>query len=101
SKTTATRIPEGFHFGAPCSPIALREQRVPGAASGAEATDRMPPVTPIRYVREHAPERRPPPSRLTVSCAATPPLSRSSGPSSRQSYAPPPIYSSLHLPSGP
>jgi len=48
SKTMATRIPEGFHFGAPCSPIALREQRVPGAARGAEATDRMPPVTPIR-----------------------------------------------------
>src|SRR2546427_9736242 len=40
SQTTATGIPEGFHSGLPCSPVAIRAQRVPGAAGGAEAIGR-------------------------------------------------------------
>src|SRR2546427_1612363 len=45
SQTTATGIPEGFHSGLPCSPVAIRAQRVPGAAGGAGATGRVPPAS--------------------------------------------------------
>src|SRR5213594_1129248 len=51
SQTTATGIPEGFHSGLPCPPVAIREQRVPGAAGGAEAEDHMPPSRQS-FVRE-------------------------------------------------